>query len=81
MLILILKICYIIGLILIVANGQILKNNLTIWSHCYLPTYLLAFINNSSHATVLNCNYSCNLLTRLRAPSLAARRLVGWCPF
>ena len=28
------KIWYIIGLILIVANGQILKNNLTIWSHC-----------------------------------------------
>ena len=28
------QIWYIIGLILIVANGQILKNNLTIWSHC-----------------------------------------------
>ena len=26
-------------LILIVANGQILKNNLTIWSHCSIPTY------------------------------------------
>ena len=29
------QICYIIGLIFIVANGQILKNILTIWSHCY----------------------------------------------
>ena len=28
------QICDIIGLISIVANGQILKNNLTIWSHC-----------------------------------------------
>ena len=26
-------ICYIVGLIFIVANGQILKNNLIIWSH------------------------------------------------
>ena len=25
---------YIIGLMVIVANGQMLKNNLTIWSHC-----------------------------------------------
>ena len=29
-----LQICDIIGLIFSVANGQILKNNLTIWSHC-----------------------------------------------
>ena len=28
------QICDIIGLIFIVGNGQILKNNLTIWSHC-----------------------------------------------
>ena len=28
------QICDIIGLILIAANGQILKSNLTIWSHC-----------------------------------------------
>ena len=28
------QICYIIGLIFIAANGQILKSNLTIWSHC-----------------------------------------------
>ena len=34
MLILFWRICYIIGLIFIVENGQILKNNLTIWSHC-----------------------------------------------
>ena len=27
------QICYIIGLVFIVANGQILKNNLTIWLH------------------------------------------------
>ena len=27
------QICDIIGLIFIVTNGQILKNNLTIWSH------------------------------------------------
>ena len=27
------QICDIIGLFVIVANGQILKNNLTIWSH------------------------------------------------
>ena len=28
------QLCDIIGLIFFVANGQILKNNLTIWSHC-----------------------------------------------
>ena len=27
------RICYIIGLIFIIPNRQILKNNLTIWSH------------------------------------------------
>ena len=31
------QIRYIIGLIFIVANGQILKNNLTIWSHWQHP--------------------------------------------
>ena len=34
MLILFWRICYIIGLIFIVVNGPILKNILTIWSHC-----------------------------------------------
>ena len=33
MLTLLWQIWYIIGLIFIVANGQILKNNLTVWSH------------------------------------------------
>ena len=28
------RICEIVGLIFCVSNGQILKNNLTIWSHC-----------------------------------------------
>ena len=40
MLSLLLQICDIIGLVFIAANGQILKNNLTIWSHCHLPTWL-----------------------------------------
>ena len=31
---LLLQIWYIIEIILILANGQILTNNLTIWSHC-----------------------------------------------
>ena len=31
------QICDIIGQILIAANGQILKNKLIIWSHCYRP--------------------------------------------
>ena len=34
------QIWYIIGLILILANVQILKNNLTIWSHCNLTIIL-----------------------------------------
>ena len=34
MLCLLWQICAIIGLIFIVTNGQILKSNLTIWSHC-----------------------------------------------
>ena len=38
MLILLWQICDIIGLIFAVANGQILKNNLTIWSHCIQQT-------------------------------------------
>ena len=33
------QICDIIGLIFIVANGQILKNNLTTWSHCWRHTH------------------------------------------
>ena len=33
MLCLLLQTCYIFGIIFIVANGQISKNNLTIWSH------------------------------------------------
>ena len=37
------QICDIIGLIFIVANGLILKNNITIWSHWPLPTVLLQF--------------------------------------
>ena len=28
------QICFITGLIFVVAKGQILKHNLTIWSHC-----------------------------------------------
>ena len=35
------QICDIIGLYFIVANGQILKNNLTIWSHCCWETFIL----------------------------------------
>ena len=35
------QICDNIGLIFIVANGQILKNNLTIWSHCQPPLKLI----------------------------------------
>ena len=35
-----LQICDIIGLVFIVANGQIFKNKLTIWSHCLLLTHL-----------------------------------------
>ena len=31
------QICDIIGLIFIFANGQILKNNISIWSHCLPP--------------------------------------------
>ena len=31
------KIWYTVGLIFIVANAKILKNNLIIWSHCLLP--------------------------------------------
>ena len=43
MLSLIWQICDIIGLIFIVANGQILKNNLTIWSHCRAPREEIIF--------------------------------------
>ena len=35
--------CDIIGLIFIVANSQILKNNLTIWSHCLFFNLLQKF--------------------------------------
>ena len=34
------QICDSFGLIFIVTNDQILKNNLTIWSHCRLLTFL-----------------------------------------
>ena len=34
------QICYITGLIFIVANGQILKHNLSIWSHCWSTSFV-----------------------------------------
>ena len=37
------QICDIVGLFVIVANGQILKNNLTIWSHCRAPREEIIF--------------------------------------
>ena len=37
--------CDIIGLICIVGNGQILKNNLTIWSHWRLPIFLPIYLS------------------------------------
>ena len=33
------KICYAIGKISIVVSGQILKYNLTDWSHCWAQTW------------------------------------------
>ena len=48
MLILLRQICDICGLIFIVTNGQILKNNLTIWSHCTRVNAMkLAFLQPS----------------------------------
>ena len=48
------KQCYIIGLIFIVASGQILKHNLTIWSHCthfihVLKTSKIAYVTIGSN--------------------------------
>ena len=46
------QICDVIGLILIVANGQILKNNLTIWSS-HVPDdalLVIASLENPRHA-------------------------------
>ena len=42
MLSILLQICDIIVLIFITANGQILKNNLSIWSHCSAVTFFPA---------------------------------------
>ena len=39
------KFCDIIGLIFIVTNGQILKKNLTIWSHCLMHIKLTLSIS------------------------------------
>ena len=39
------KKCFTIGQVFIVADGQILKHNLTIWSHCHL-TKILVFQEN-----------------------------------
>ena len=43
------RICYIIGLIFIVVNGPILKNNITIWSHCsrHKMTFEVCFLKKS----------------------------------
>ena len=62
---LILQICDIIGQIFIVTNGQKLKNNLIIWSHClptsYLPTYLLLFSQDSSARVFFFCACPINI--------------------
>ena len=55
------QICDIIGLIFIIANGQILKNNLTIWSHLLLRSKKLYGIG-------LRC------FTSLRGRTLGATR-------
>ena len=41
------QMCDIIGLIFIASNGQILKNNLTIWSHCYQLTSIFRHARQS----------------------------------
>ena len=55
------EICDIIGLIFIIANGQILKNNITIWSHLLLRSKKLYGIG-------LRC------FTSLRGRTLGATR-------
>ena len=46
--------CDIIGLVFIVANGQILQNNLTIWPHCWR---FLFFPDRSNERRSIGCNY------------------------
>ena len=55
------QICDIIGLIFMVANGQILKINLTIWSHCSL-------VGGDEYSYLPNCQS--NLVIPLHAVSL-----------
>ena len=38
-----------LGLIFIIANGQILKNNLTIWSHCFFLSIFVFFNLGNMH--------------------------------
>ena len=55
------QICDIIGLICILANGQILKNNLTIWSHWFLSIPHRSILKSFCHnwlATTSSFSYS-----------------------
>ena len=51
------QICDIIGLILIVTNGQILKNNLTTWSHCLEVAAFVTVVHHFKHVAVCVKNF------------------------
>ena len=55
------QIWYIIGLVFIVVNFQISKNNLAIWSHCSLPNIVL-----TDSSWILMVVKPVNLTTRVR---------------
>ena len=60
---------YIIGLIFIIANGQLLKNNLTIWSRwpqiVYQGIHILHFLSGLRDATLMK-KHDCTLDQHLK---------------
>ena len=59
------QICYIVGLIFSVANGKILKNNLTIWSQEQKREFTLHFEQSRCSSFTLILSFLQNVLKKL----------------
>ena len=69
------RICYIIGLNFIVTNGQILQNNLTIWSHwAYYPAHFFC-ISLYSFLIIEVCEYFSPMRNYFSEPTRKQARL------
>ena len=71
------RICFIIGIIFIVTNGQILKNNLTMWSH----GFSCSFVYWTSTYLGSGCTYKWRVCIEIDDSAAAAAAAAGDCDF